>query len=96
VSQGQEEHLWLKRPKRHPDRRLYQVGVNKRDLPARWYISSVPNMTPAASDLHILPRDPLDPEALFLLREAAVEAGRLYAEPDRPGSANACRLASGF
>jgi hypothetical protein len=53
-------------------------------------------MTPAASDLHILPRDPLDPEALFLLREAAVEAGRLYAEPDRPGSANACRLASGF
>jgi putative acetyltransferase len=37
-------------------------------------------MIPAASDLHILPRDPLDPEALFLLREAAVEARRLYAD----------------
>jgi putative acetyltransferase len=55
-------------------------------------------MPPAASDLQILPRDPLDPEALFLLREAAVEARRLYAdlidpaapmptnEPSRPGS----------
>lgn len=55
-------------------------------------------MPPAASDLHILPRDPLDPEALFLLREAAVEARRLYADlidsaapmptndPPRPGS----------
>jgi putative acetyltransferase len=55
-------------------------------------------MMPAASDLHILPRDPLDPEALFLLREAAVEARRLYADlidpaapmpmndPPQPGS----------
>jgi putative acetyltransferase len=55
-------------------------------------------MPPAASDLHILPRDPLDPEALFLLREAAIEARRLYADlidpaapmptndPARPGS----------
>jgi putative acetyltransferase len=62
------------------------------------YISSVPNMTPTASDLRILPRDPLDPDALFLLREAAVEARRLYAdlidpsapmptnEPAQPGS----------
>jgi putative acetyltransferase len=37
-------------------------------------------MPPAASDLRILPRDPLDPEALFLLREAALEARRLYAD----------------
>jgi len=37
-------------------------------------------MPPAASALHILARDPLDPEALFLLREAAVEARRLYAD----------------
>lgn len=62
------------------------------------YISSAPNMTPTASDLRILPRDPLDPDALFLLREAAVEARRLYAdlidpsapmptnEPAQPGS----------
>jgi GNAT superfamily N-acetyltransferase len=55
-------------------------------------------MTAAASDLRILPRDPLDPDALFLLREAAVEARRLYSdlidlsapmptnEPAEPGS----------
>jgi putative acetyltransferase len=55
-------------------------------------------MLPAASALHILLREPLDPEALFLLREAAVEARRLYADlidpaaplprndPPRPGS----------
>jgi hypothetical protein len=55
-------------------------------------------MLPAGSDLHILLRGLLDPEALFLLREAAVEARRLYADlidpaaplptkdPPRPGS----------
>jgi putative acetyltransferase len=74
------------------------ASMRERDLPARWYISSIPNMTPAASELHILPRDPLGPEALFLLREAAVEARRLYADlidpaapmptndPPQPGS----------
>jgi hypothetical protein len=38
-------------------------------------------MPPAAPDLQILLRDPFGPEALFLLREAAVEARRLYANP---------------
>jgi putative acetyltransferase len=37
-------------------------------------------MPPAASALHILARDPLDLEALFLLKEAAIEARRLYAD----------------
>ncbi|HET9378864.1 MAG TPA: GNAT family N-acetyltransferase [Chthoniobacterales bacterium] len=37
-------------------------------------------MPPAASELHILPKDPLGPEALFLLREAAIEARRLYGD----------------
>jgi GNAT superfamily N-acetyltransferase len=55
-------------------------------------------MPPAVSDLLILPRDPLDPDALFLLREAAIEARRLYPDlidpaapmptndPPQPGS----------
>jgi GNAT superfamily N-acetyltransferase len=68
------------------------------DLHILTYFSTIPNMTPTASDLRILPRDPLDPEALFLLREAAIEARRLYADlidpaapmptndPPQPGS----------
>jgi GNAT superfamily N-acetyltransferase len=54
--------------------------------------SSVPNMPPAASELYILPKDPLSPEALFLLREAAIEARRLYADlfdPAAPMPTNA-------
>jgi putative acetyltransferase len=49
-------------------------------------------MPPAASELHILPKDPLGPEALFLLREAAIEARRLYADlfdPAAPMPTNA-------
>ncbi len=38
VSQGAGGTPWPKGPKRHPSRRLYQVGVNERDLPTRWYI----------------------------------------------------------
>jgi putative acetyltransferase len=49
-------------------------------------------MPPAASDLRIRHRDPLGPEALFLLREAAIEARRLYADlfdPAAPMPTNA-------
>jgi putative acetyltransferase len=43
-------------------------------------------MPPAASDLHILSTDPLGPEALFLLKEAAIEARRLYADRFDPAA----------
>jgi hypothetical protein len=76
-------------------RYMYMLCLGLNPWPHHSFISS---MLPAGSDLHILLRGLLDPEALFLLREAAVEARRLYADlidpaaplptkdPPRPGS----------